>query len=376
MSEYQRYEFMTVDRPLTREQLAAVNHLSSHIQASTTHAVIEYQWGDFKHDPIEVLRQYFDGFLYWANWGTPRLAFRFPHGALPGTLVDAYDLEESVTFTQYADFDILDMRFNDLEPPDEWIDYELGSMIAAREELMDGDARALYIVWLAANHMLGANDEEEEYEVDAPPVPPGLATPTAAQHAVADLFRLPEEVLVAAGRHSQRASAAPDDEFAAWVRLLPPERRDDYLVRLAGNEPGLSRALVTELRELGRGKPEPSSAGERVTFATILAESADVKDELEAERRRQAAAAHQRMLRKIHDHQEDYWARAEEGAARGSSAGYDEAATALVELREAAARFDETARFEERFQTWVRPHLRRPALLKRFGEHRFIVPVG
>jgi hypothetical protein len=57
MSEYQRYEFMTVDRPLTREQLAAVNHLSSHIQASTTHAVIEYNWGDFKHDPIAVLRQ-------------------------------------------------------------------------------------------------------------------------------------------------------------------------------------------------------------------------------------------------------------------------------------------------------------------------------
>lgn len=63
MSEYQRYEFMTIDRPLTRDQLAAVNRLSSHIEASATHAVIEYQWGDFKHDPIEVLRQYFDGFL-------------------------------------------------------------------------------------------------------------------------------------------------------------------------------------------------------------------------------------------------------------------------------------------------------------------------
>ena len=82
MSEYQRYEFMTIDRPLTRAQLDEVNQLSSHIEASPTHAFIEYHWGDFKHDPINVLYKYFDGFLYWANWGSPQLAFRFPHGAL------------------------------------------------------------------------------------------------------------------------------------------------------------------------------------------------------------------------------------------------------------------------------------------------------
>ena len=35
MSEYQRYEFMTCDRPLTRVQLEAVNALSSHIDASS-----------------------------------------------------------------------------------------------------------------------------------------------------------------------------------------------------------------------------------------------------------------------------------------------------------------------------------------------------
>jgi hypothetical protein len=42
MSEYQRYKFMTSDWPLTRAQLGAVNGLSSHIDASSTHALIEY----------------------------------------------------------------------------------------------------------------------------------------------------------------------------------------------------------------------------------------------------------------------------------------------------------------------------------------------
>ena len=60
MSEYQRYEFMTSDRPLTRAQLDEVNGLSSHIEASSTHAVIEYHWSDFGHDPIKVLHKYFD----------------------------------------------------------------------------------------------------------------------------------------------------------------------------------------------------------------------------------------------------------------------------------------------------------------------------
>src|ERR1700693_6203050 len=83
MSEYQRYEFMTIDRPLTRVQLDAVNDLSSHIEASSTHALVEYNWGDFKHNPITVLYEFFDGFLYWANWGSPQLAFRFPRGILP-----------------------------------------------------------------------------------------------------------------------------------------------------------------------------------------------------------------------------------------------------------------------------------------------------
>src|SRR5262245_36980681 len=108
MSEYQRYEFMTCDRPLTRAQLDTVNDLSSHIEASSTHAVIEYHWGDFKYDPIDVLHKFFDGFLYWANWGSPQFALRFPHGTVPADLINfikGYDVDEYVTFTQHRDYD-------------------------------------------------------------------------------------------------------------------------------------------------------------------------------------------------------------------------------------------------------------------------------
>jgi chorismate mutase len=380
MSEYQRYEFMTVDRPLTREQLDAVDSLSSHIEASSTHAIIEYHWGDFKHDPIKVLREFFDGFLYWANWGSPELAFRFPHGILPADLIDGYDFDEFVTFTRYPDYDILDIHFAEMEPPDEWIEYELGPLIPIRDELMEGDLRSLYIAWLAAQSMIEGYEEEEDdedeedYEIGIAPVPSAFDRLTEAQQALAELLRVPEELLVAAARHSQAAAPSKEDDVAAWLKLLPPERRDDYMLRLARNEPGLGRQLLYELRELGQDKTTPSSTGERIDFATLVAESKAIKGQLERERREQEQRARQRHLQEVHDRQEDYWRQAEQAVTRGVASGYDEALRLLVELRDAADEFKESQEFQDRFSAWVRPHLRRPAFVKRLQGRKFSLP--
>ena len=375
MSEYQRYEFMTVDRPLTREQLDAVDSLSSHIEATSTHAIVEYNWGDFKHDPIKVLHEFFDGFLYWANWGSHRLAFRFPHGTLPADLLDGYDLEDFVAFTRHPKYDILDIHFREMEAPDVWTEYELGSLIAIRDELMEGDLRSLYIVWLAAQDMMGSYDEEEDYEITVPPVPPGLSTLTAAQHSLAELLQLPQELLAAAGRHSQSATPSKKDEFAAWINLLPPQRQHEYLLRLAHNEPGLSRLLVRELRELGRDKTAATPpTGEHVTYATLLTESKAIKAQLEHEKREQERLARERHLQQIHDYQDTYWRQVEQAAARGIASGYDEALNLLLDLRAAADHFKEPQKFQDRFLAWVRPHLRRPALVKRLQTHKFDLP--
>ncbi len=122
MSEFQLYEWITVDKPLTRAQLEAVESLSSHIEASPSYAAVEYSWGDFKHDPIKVLQKYFDGFLYQANWGLPHLALRFPHSAVPTDVLDNYNLGDYVTFTQHGTYDILEVQFEDAENSGEWVE--------------------------------------------------------------------------------------------------------------------------------------------------------------------------------------------------------------------------------------------------------------
>ncbi|HEU5382518.1 MAG TPA: hypothetical protein VFV38_44480 [Ktedonobacteraceae bacterium] len=389
MSEYQRYEFMTVERPLTPAELAEVEGLSSHIEATFTHAVIEYNWGDFKYNPIGVLRQFFDGFLYWANWGSPRLAFRFPHGVLPADFIEGYDFEDLVTFTLHEDYDILDIHFGEMEGPDEWVEYSLGSLIPIRDELMEGDLRALYIVWLASYPFNegyyyddGDKEEEEEegdtgeeYDINIPPVPPGFDRLTAAQQALAELLQVPQEQLIAAGRHSQADRQTASDDFVAWIKLLSPERRDEYLLRLAHNEPGLGRQFTRELRELGRPKTSsPISTGERVPYDTLLAESERIEAQLEQEGRERAEAARLRHLQDIHTQQEEIWKQATMAAERGISSGYDEAVRLLIDLREAARHYQETGPFQERFQNWVLDHSRRPALLRRLRENAFGVP--
>ena len=82
MREYQYYAWQTVDRLLSAAEQAAVSTLSSHIEVSASEAVVTYNWGDFKHDPRQVLARYFDAHLYLTNWGSRVLIFRFPRGLL------------------------------------------------------------------------------------------------------------------------------------------------------------------------------------------------------------------------------------------------------------------------------------------------------
>ena len=378
MSEYQRYEFMTIDRPLTRMQLEAVNALSSHIEASSTHALIEYHWGDFKHDPIKVLKEFFDGFLYWANWGSPELAFRFPHGVLPADLINDYDFDDFVTFTRHKDYDILDIHFGEMQGPDEWIEYELGSLIPIRDELMEGDLRAQYIVWLASQrfHYGDEEEEEEDYEILVPPVPPDFVKLTAAQQALAELLQVPEELLLAASQHSIGAMPSTQtDDFATWIKLLPAERKNEYLLQLAHNEPGLSRLFIRELRELNRDKDRVRpSTGERVTYATLNSESKNIQAQREREKRERERAESLRRLQYIHDHQEQYWLQINQAVEHTVGARYDDAVRDLVALREAAEQFNETREFQERFRTWVQAYSRRPGLIKRLQNYKFAVP--
>ena len=98
MSEYQYYEWQTVDRLLTEAEQESVSNLSSHIEVSSSRAVVTYSYGSFKHDPRQVLARFFDAHLYLANWGSRRLMFRFPSGLVSRDMIEPHCVQDRITF--------------------------------------------------------------------------------------------------------------------------------------------------------------------------------------------------------------------------------------------------------------------------------------
>lgn len=73
MSEYQ-----ALDHPLTREEMAQVRALSTRAAITPTQSVNIYQRGD----PLELVKQYCNAFLYTANRGPHQLMLWLPTGLL------------------------------------------------------------------------------------------------------------------------------------------------------------------------------------------------------------------------------------------------------------------------------------------------------
>src|SRR3982074_780100 len=88
MSEYQYYEFLAIDRPLSEADRKALRALSSRARITATSFTNSYDWGDFRGDPAQLLDRWFDLHLYQATWGSRRLMIR-----LPKRLVDRHRLD-------------------------------------------------------------------------------------------------------------------------------------------------------------------------------------------------------------------------------------------------------------------------------------------
>jgi hypothetical protein len=96
MSEYQYYEFLAVDRPLTETEQDEVREFSSRAAITATSFVNEYQGGDFRGDPGHLMRQYYDAHLYLANWGTHRIMLRMPCALLDPAVAANYCVDDQV----------------------------------------------------------------------------------------------------------------------------------------------------------------------------------------------------------------------------------------------------------------------------------------
>ena len=180
MSEYQYFEWQTVNRLLTEAEQDAVGRLSSHIDVSSSRAVVTYSWGDFKHDPRQVLVRFFDAHLYMANWGSRRLMFRFPAGLLSREAIEPYCVRDRITYKTLGEFDVLDIDLSE-EEGGTWIEGEgsLSELVPLRNDIFQGDHRLLYLAWLKAMSLQGDEPHPDSKSSASKhmdlPIPPGFS---------------------------------------------------------------------------------------------------------------------------------------------------------------------------------------------------------
>jgi hypothetical protein len=376
MSEYQYYEFRAVDRRLTEQEMAELRKLSTRAEITPTSFQNEYNYGNFRGDPLELMRKYFDAFVYVANWGSRQLMLRLPISLLPSEVAQPYLYEEGLEVRLDGENIILAFSVQELEVDWEQGEGWLDALLPLRDELAGGDLRALYIGWLSTL-WTGDLDDEEAAEHE-PPLPPGLRKLTAAQRKLVEFLQVDEDLVAAAAEQSppleeQTGSSQQREE---WVRRLPADYKDALLLQmLAGGSWEAHAALARRFREERSRSPAPT-AGESRTVGELVAASEEQRKRRTREEKERAARERERLAREAAAKREQYlqnltrtqeaaWLEIESLLPARTGRNYERAATLVHDLRDVAAREEKSAEFDERLQRLHQRHAEKAAFIRR-----------
>jgi hypothetical protein len=232
VSEYQYYEFLALDKPLTDKQHAELRKLSSRAEITAPRFVNEYSYGDFR-GPEKLMERYFDAFLYPANWGTRRLTFRLPRALLDAEVARRYCHTDAASVIETGDHVIISL-YLDRDPDSYWVeaDDRLAPMVQARSDLAAGDLRLLYFAWLLGAQRAG-QDEEHPVADTEPPVPAGLGDLSASLRAIADFLEIDKDLIAVAAETSPPLKEPRTTDWPNGSPRSPPAGKDTLLTMVA-----------------------------------------------------------------------------------------------------------------------------------------------
>ncbi|MCA1991426.1 MAG: hypothetical protein LDL41_05175 [Coleofasciculus sp. S288] len=361
MSEYQYYEFQTIDRPLTPNEQAAIRQLSSRVELSSTRAVFTYSYADFRGEPKQVLAKYFDAMFYIANWGTQQLMFRFPKSLLDFEEIQKYCLEDFITLSVINNHVILEIQFDEEEGCG-WIeetDY-LSSLVELRNDILQQDYRMLYLAWLRAITLDALDEEESE-----PPVPPGLGHLSRPLNAFVELFGVDDCLLKAAAKLSCDRASISDTTLLQAIKKLSRKECDTFLLRLANGQPHLPLELNKKLSEIITA-PQPEYQPQRTIKQ--LFEAAEREREQEVIRQTQEAEKKRlKELEKLAKREADAWNDVEQFIQKSQAKTYDEAVKLLLKLQDLAIHQNKKSDFRVRLNHIHDQYSKRSAFIKRLN---------
>ena len=375
MSEYQYYEFLAIDRPLTAEEMSALRALSTRAHITPVSFTNEYHWGDFKGNPDTLMQRFFDAHVYVANWMTAIFMVRVPIDAISKETTEAMAMSYALDFDATETHWIITWRLEESENYDRFGMEDgrgwMARLAPVRDELLRGDLRSLYIGWLASVPGEMMDDDDGE------PLPvEGMAVLTTAQRALAEFLEVDQDLLASAGTDSP----APQDEGPSqpemdeWLDGLPREEVTALLnLLLAGKGQQAERTLKNRFASWRRGalRGERTEAPRRTVGE--LRKNADAAEEMRMEQERREQKKREVNRRKEREAylkalSKDFpkaWKAVQRNVERGSGPAYDEACRALVDLSEAYSLYASPKAFQRALRKFIAGHMRRKALIQR-----------
>lgn len=363
MSEYQYYEFLAVDRPLSAKQMDDVREFSTRADITATRFVNEYHWGNFRGKPETFIVRWFDVMIYVANWGTRRLMLGFPAESIDLKIGRQYESEGTCSMQTRGNRIVIDL-WSETDEPEDCFDGEgwMASLTPTRNELLSGDLRPLYLAWLAG---LSGNEAEENLAGLSPPLPPGLGELTTAQQALSEFLRVDQDLLRAAAHMSAPARPASFD-LAQWIARLPPAEKDQLLLLAASSATHIGPKLLASF-SASLGKAESTGSDPRPNVGELIAAARKARlarEKLEQERasrqaearRAKQAAAREAHIQQLADRQEEAWQQVEQVLRLKQNKEYEKTVRLLRDLREVAERQRALDAFRQRVLALRRAH--------------------
>ena len=371
MSEYQYYEFVAIDGPISDEGLDYARSCSSRAQVSRFRWHNVHHFGSF-HGNEERLLEHYDAHFYIANWATVRLGLAFPEGCLSQEAIQPYlrggeRYQDTLTVTEIGKRWIVWWERHEDET---WWETEgqgiVDQLIGIREELMRGDHRALFLGWLADFDPDEWTDSDEGTVV-VPPIPGELNHLSPALAALIEHFPVDPDALTVAAGLSQ---AAPLNRIpiTTAVERLPVSEMRSLLARVANGE---GSRVMSELNRL----TNPATIvgeGPAVTCMEFAAKVVAVREarrhaeaKAEAAKQKREKALREQHLVSVMQRADAVWASLDPLMDQKTAAAYDQVAAQLEELRDAHAQAGNSPRFEQDLAVFRERYARRSSMLRK-----------
>lgn len=160
MSEYQYYEFYSLNKPLSKACQAEMQAISSSAKFGTHNVQYTYNSGNFSGDDEALLAEHFDVMFYMSKFGDFQLMFRYDPEDLNIEELEDFWMDDIVEFSMAGSSILVNIELNDDNRKYNWLVGEkvLADLLPLYDELKAGEFQLLQLVHLITAIYAGLDD--------------------------------------------------------------------------------------------------------------------------------------------------------------------------------------------------------------------------